>query len=218
VFSSGLLKAENPKFPGCFFIGNIYNTLKKLFPETDLDEVQLVQQTYNNSKYYVHLSREMVKTQIKYLGENVKSPLSYLKESPTSLFRESPIYVREISSSSSSSSSSSMSVRESPTKSPIALLRESPSEEGGKKTPTKSPIALLKESPRDSLAPEEIIEPSDDQWDSVLQKTVLPQKKKGKFGAIGEKMKVSKKKKVKDEDIDLVKLEKTISSMTFDEK
>jgi hypothetical protein len=70
LFKNGLLKAQNPKFQGCFFIGNVINTLKKVFSDyARIDEFQLVQFAYNNPKYYVHLSREMVKTQIKYLGE-----------------------------------------------------------------------------------------------------------------------------------------------------
>ncbi|KAL9653018.1 hypothetical protein ABK040_015533 [Willaertia magna] len=68
IFKSKLLKAENPKFKGCYFIGNIINTLRKVHPEVRIDEVQLVQYAMNNPKYYVHLSREMVKTQIKYVG------------------------------------------------------------------------------------------------------------------------------------------------------
>jgi Ran GTPase-activating protein (RanGAP) involved in mRNA processing and transport len=71
LFKNNLLKAQNPKFAGCYFIGNVINTLKKVFSEySKIDEFQLVQFAYNNShKYYVHLSREMVKTQIKYLGD-----------------------------------------------------------------------------------------------------------------------------------------------------
>src|SRR5690606_12901755 len=41
IFKNKLLKAENPKFPGCFFIGNIINTLRKVFPETRIDEIQV---------------------------------------------------------------------------------------------------------------------------------------------------------------------------------
>lgn len=70
LFQKRLLKAENPKFPGCYFIGHIANTMSKIFPETNYDEVQLVHFAYNNSNYYVHLSPEMVKTQIKYVGSS----------------------------------------------------------------------------------------------------------------------------------------------------
>ncbi|KAG2388336.1 hypothetical protein C9374_000500 [Naegleria lovaniensis] len=70
IFKNKLLKAENPKFKGCYFIGNIVNTLKKVYPETRIDEGQLVQFAMNNPKYQVHLSREMVKTQMKYIGDN----------------------------------------------------------------------------------------------------------------------------------------------------
>jgi Ran GTPase-activating protein (RanGAP) involved in mRNA processing and transport len=71
LFKNNLLKAQNPKFAGCYFIGNVINTLKKVFNEySRIDEFQLVQFAYNNPKYYVHLSREMVKTQIKYLGDS----------------------------------------------------------------------------------------------------------------------------------------------------
>ena len=70
LFTNKLLKAENPKFPGCYFIGNVINTLRKVFPDTprNFDEVELVRFAFNNNKYYVHLSRELVKTQIKYVG------------------------------------------------------------------------------------------------------------------------------------------------------
>ncbi|KAF0976899.1 hypothetical protein FDP41_004194 [Naegleria fowleri] len=70
IFKNKLLKAENPKFKGCYFIGNIVNTLKKVYPETRIDEGQLVQFAMNNPKYQVHLSREMVKTQMKYIGDS----------------------------------------------------------------------------------------------------------------------------------------------------
>lgn len=42
LFKNKLLKAENPKFPGCYFIGNIINTLRKVFPDTRIDEVQVI--------------------------------------------------------------------------------------------------------------------------------------------------------------------------------
>ncbi|KAL0480806.1 hypothetical protein AKO1_006945 [Acrasis kona] len=75
LFKNNLLKAQNPKFTGCYFIGNVINTLKKVFGEySRLDEYQLVQFTYHNPKYYVHLSREMVKTQIKYIGDLLQEP------------------------------------------------------------------------------------------------------------------------------------------------
>lgn len=76
LFLNKLLKAENPKFPGCYFIGNILNTLRKVFPDTprNLDEVELVRFAYHNSKYHVHISREMVKTQIKYVVQQQQQP------------------------------------------------------------------------------------------------------------------------------------------------
>ena len=80
IFKNKLLKAENPKFKGCYFIGNIVNTLKKVYPDTRIDEAQLVQFAVNNPKYHVHLSREMVKTQMKYVGDEVTS-----KQSSTSV-------------------------------------------------------------------------------------------------------------------------------------
>lgn len=77
LFQKNLLKAENPKFPGCYFIGHVVNTFSKIFPETSIDEIQLVHFAYNNSSYYVHLSPEMVKTQLKYVGSsNQQNPNS----------------------------------------------------------------------------------------------------------------------------------------------
>jgi Ran GTPase-activating protein (RanGAP) involved in mRNA processing and transport len=75
LFKNQLLKAENPKFKGHFFIGNVINTLRKFFPDIRIDEVGLVQFAYRNPKYYVHLSREMVKTQIKYLGDQANNDM-----------------------------------------------------------------------------------------------------------------------------------------------
>lgn len=70
IFRSKLLKAENTKFSGFFFIGNVLNTLIKVFPDCKetVDEVLIVKHAYDDEKYYVHLSRELVKTQIKYVG------------------------------------------------------------------------------------------------------------------------------------------------------
>ncbi len=76
LFKNHLLKAENPKFRGHYFIGNVINTLRKVFPDMRIDEVGLVHFAYNNPKYYVHLSREMVKTQIKYQGD-VQQPNNF---------------------------------------------------------------------------------------------------------------------------------------------
>jgi hypothetical protein len=70
IFVKKLLTAENPKFPGSYFIGNILNTLKKIFPDTKIDELQLILFAYNNNNYYVHLSREIAKTQLKYIGKD----------------------------------------------------------------------------------------------------------------------------------------------------
>jgi len=82
LFKNNLLKAQNPKFTGCYFIGNVINTLKKVFGEySRLDEYQLVQFTFHNPKYYVHLSREMVKTQIKYIGDSLQHQQQPMQQS-----------------------------------------------------------------------------------------------------------------------------------------
>ena len=69
LFRNGLLKAENPKFPGSFFLGNIMNTLRKYFPASQVNELQLTRFAFDSPRYHVHLSQELVKTQIKYVGD-----------------------------------------------------------------------------------------------------------------------------------------------------
>jgi Ran GTPase-activating protein (RanGAP) involved in mRNA processing and transport len=199
IFTNNLLKAENPKFPGCYFIGNIYNTLRKVYPDTKVDEIQLVHFAYNHPRYYVHLSREMVKTQIKYSTEDSiqtssSSPIPSIT-SPVSMISSSPI----------------------PPSTPTKILfndqEEIPIELNF--PPTRiSPISLLKSSPREKILEEDLID--DSEWDNILLKTQFqPSKqKKNVFGVIGEPMKFSSQSF----GFDLSDLEETISSFNFEDK
>eukprot|EP01080_Neovahlkampfia_damariscottae_P001451 gene1451-12070_t len=194
IFSNNLLKAENPKFPGCYFIGNIFNTLRKIYPDIKVDEIQLVHFAYNHPKYYVHLSREMVKTQIKFLSDEeyqkIQNGSTNGIEDKGGFDSTSP--ATDYSKNSYSPLPSDLT---SPTKQ-FVISNQKEEEPLEIQSPFKnkytiSPISLLKNSPRETILEDDLID--DSEWDNILNKSNITKTssysnkpKRGIFGVIGE--------------------------------
>jgi hypothetical protein len=199
LFEKKLLKAENPKFPGCYFVGNVLNTLKKIFPDTKIDEIQLILFAYQNKKFYIHLSKEVVKTQIKYLGSEKEEENEIEEDIVENSFNESFdnkknesefLNKKETKENKLESKISSISIEK-----------------------LKSYNTSINEDDDDEKNFKEEENLISDNLNTEIQKTQQKKPKKNIFGVIGDGY--DKKVKSNEDEIDFNKLEEQMNSLNF---